>query len=170
MWTRGRSHQLDAEIRWHANWRPTDARGHLGAAPPGVRRVDTRPPRGARSLRFACILTRLGSLWSVSQSRRNNLILRSQFYETDYGCILNSSSMKRYKAIHVIGLKSLKSVWNHWNASHHTHWKSEVCMRVKKRVTPPCLLPGRIFLLWHTILIRARTVLRAPKLWNRGRV
>ena len=61
MRTRGRSHQLDAEIRWHANWRPTDARGHLGAAPPGVRRADTRPPRGARSLRFACILTRLGS-------------------------------------------------------------------------------------------------------------
>ena len=61
MWTRGRSHQLDAEIRWHANWRPTDARGHLGAAPPGVRRADTHPPRGARSLRFACILTRLGS-------------------------------------------------------------------------------------------------------------
>ena len=61
MWTCGRSHQLDAEIRWHANWRPTDARGHLGAAPPGVRRADTRPPRGARSLRFACILTRLGS-------------------------------------------------------------------------------------------------------------
>ena len=61
MWTRGRSHQLDAEIRWHANWKPTDARGHLGAAPPGVRRADTDPPHGARSLRFACRLTRLRS-------------------------------------------------------------------------------------------------------------
>jgi hypothetical protein len=29
---------------------------------PGVRRADTRPPSGARSLRFACILTRLSSV------------------------------------------------------------------------------------------------------------
>ena len=35
--------------------RPTDARGHLGAAPPGPRRADTRSPCGARRLRFAGI-------------------------------------------------------------------------------------------------------------------
>ena len=52
---------IDAEIRRHANRRPTDARGHLGAAPPGVRRADTDPPRGARSLQFACRLTWLRS-------------------------------------------------------------------------------------------------------------
>ena len=39
--------------------RPTSRRGHLGGAPPGVRRADTLSPRGARRLRFACRSTRL---------------------------------------------------------------------------------------------------------------
>ena len=57
--------------------------------------------------------------------------------------VLNLALTNLYRRIqprmwYEIHLKSLKSIWNHRNVSHHTHWKSEICMRVKKESPLPC--------------------------------
>ena len=57
-WTLHRTALRGKQFTVWPRWRQTDAHGHLGAAPPGVRRADTRSPRGARRLRFTCRSTR----------------------------------------------------------------------------------------------------------------
>ena len=87
-------------------------------------------------------------LWSVSQSSRNNLILRLQLYETDYSCMLNSSCMKRHKA--VIGANTRNTSCDSVNVAPVVAWycildckelvKINIYLQSSLRYLIPCLI------------------------------